>query len=294
MKTRNASMKLWKELKTQPNRKLLKRCKLCRSDNIRIIDIYRAERLCLSRCLNCSFVFLNPQKKVNTYNPGHTKNVYVPKMIEKGLLDADGVPDLASIHARYSNLVKLIEHVYAPGHAVADLGCGIGLSMLAMKHKGIPSKGLEVDREFIEQAKLFGLDVDYRDIFEGSSEKYDIVSLSSVIEHIERPRKFLKAARKNLIKPGGHLVITAPNIYSVDFVTDGGDIPNINGGHLWYFSDNTLAKLLESAGYSVVLINKNNRRSFRDETMEHTRTLIEDLMGLDVNLSGGVGIVAKA
>ena len=166
-------------------------------------------------------MFLNPVKSNSHYRPGHLEKTYIPALIKKGLIDSDRKPNLEKIYGAYRKVGDLTKELN-PKTPVVDVGCGIGLSMLAMNYLGIDTIVIEITQEFIEQAQRFGLKVSNQDIYQYRSQKYEIATLSSVIEHIEYPVSFLSAIRQNLLLSGGKLVITAPNIGSIDFIVKKG------------------------------------------------------------------------
>ncbi len=74
--------------------------------------------------------------------------------------------------------------------------------------------------------------------------KYDIVSLTHVLEHIPDPRHFVRELSRNLA-PGGHLVIAVPNIRQ-------NPIDLLIADHASHFDENSLGSVLSSAGLEVI------------------------------------------
>lgn len=292
MQNREDTRKIWAELVAKDSfLQVIDSCAICESNEISAIRVFR-DTLCLNRCLGCGFVFLGPRRADNIYQPGHVRKHYIPSSIQRGMLTADEEPVLEVIYSRYRKIADLTASL-SPSEPVADIGCGMGLSMLALKHLGIESVGYDVNSEFVEQANKFNLDARLEDIVSRSVRRYAIVTLSSMIEHLTDPVGFLRALRINTLRNGGHVVITAPNVLSVDFVRDGGQIANINGNHFWYFSNKTLTLALDRAGYDVVRVHR-ERRSFHDPVMANAQDFLEGFLGIDDNLTGGIGIVARA
>jgi SAM-dependent methyltransferase len=74
-----------------------------------------------------------------------------------------------------------------------------------------------------------------------------------VLEHIGNPREFLSSIKK-LLKPDGKLVILVPNIQ--DALVNLFEIPEFRSfyyciEHLYYYSNRTLARLLEEEGFDT-------------------------------------------
>jgi SAM-dependent methyltransferase len=86
--------------------------------------------------------------------------------------------------------------------------------------------------------------------FQASS--FDAICLWDVLEHLHDPRTALTEARR-LIKPAGLLIITTPDVASLQARLfgpswQGYDAPR----HLWLFSRTTLLRLLAETGWSAV------------------------------------------
>ena len=113
--------------------------------------------------------------------------------------------------------------------------------------------------------KLYGTDIkdlgiDYKsfgvNFNQGALEKmrmpanfFDLVVLDNLIEHVPDPKLFLEKIYY-LLKPGGWVVGTTPNIRSVDAKIFG----KYWGGyhlprHLYFFNQNTIKRLLKNSGF---------------------------------------------
>lgn len=136
-----------------------------------------------------------------------------------------------------------------------DVGCGNGNFLHEMKGLGWRVCGVEPDNQSAEiAANKYNLDV-----FCGSLEdavfggrKFDVITLNHVIEHLEDPVSVLNRCRE-LLKDGGKVVLTAPNIESLGFDTFKRswyalDVPR----HFFQFSMRTLRGCAKKAGFERV------------------------------------------
>lgn len=99
----------------------------------------------------------------------------------------------------------------------------------------------------------------YFETFE-PSERFDLIVLGFVLEHVEDPALILHRYR-NFLTEGGRIVVAVPNAESLHrrFGNAAGLLPDMmkmgDGdkalGHLRLFTVDTLSKLLEECGYSV-------------------------------------------
>ena len=110
------------------------------------------------------------------------------------------------------NLIKKINLLKAK--KILDLGCGNGflLSMLSNKFK---KTGVENDLLAIQNAEKYAeiIKLDLNKSFT-LKEKYDVVILHHVIEHLINPIKLLKKIYKFYLNKNGHLVIGTPDFDS--------------------------------------------------------------------------------
>ena len=130
-------------------------------------------------------------------------------------------------------------------------------------NKGCQCMGIEPHPESAIAAESAGFVVSNEDALTGiekikSSHKYDHIIFGDVLEHMVDPMPVLLAS-KSLLKPGGSIVISLPNI-----VGPRGRVPIIFGiwrykesgifdkTHLRFYSVKTGRELIQNAGYEIV------------------------------------------
>lgn len=136
---------------------------------------------------------------------------------------------------------------------VLDVGCGIGWVVAEANRKGFRGMGIDINPEYVAAGKEY-LNVDLRPVslekFR-TKEKYDVVILKHILEHIADPKPFLDKVKK-LMKPGGILIVSSPNIDSLmaRIFLDRwyGLRPQ---EHRWQFTKKSLPRLLRQNGFSV-------------------------------------------
>jgi SAM-dependent methyltransferase len=80
----------------------------------------------------------------------------------------------------------------------------------------------------------------------------DAVCAFRVLEHVERPREFLRAASDALV-PGGWLALEVPNIASAGARRLGVEWPGLRPRYpRWHFTPESLIRLLTQSGFQVV------------------------------------------
>lgn len=104
-------------------------------------------------------------------------------------------------------------HGYS-GLAVADVGCGYGRTLRALKARGIEAIGVEVNSEIVKRNRDDGLRCVTPAEFFGEDRQIDIMIMSHVIEHFS-PEKLLDFVDRYLdrLRPGGHLIVATPLLH---------------------------------------------------------------------------------
>ena len=138
--------------------------------------------------------------------------------------------------------------------SICDLGCGNGHIAGRLASLGYDVTGIDASRSGIEIARRNYSNVNFiealidRDLTE--SESFDLVLSSDVIEHMYRPSDLLEAAH-SLLKPRCQVLIGTPyHGYLKNLVLaatnrmDSHFSALHDGGHIKFFSVNTLSKLM--------------------------------------------------
>jgi SAM-dependent methyltransferase len=200
------------------------------------------------KCVQCGLVYENPRPA------GTTLDRFYPPAYG-GLLnsvDAEAEKRIASGVNRYR--AGVIRRHLSIG-SLFDVGCGSGFFMEHMRREGWQVAGIDSSAEHVRFAQdQLQLQRVTRGAWPEPSdrlEKYDIVSMFHVLEHMPDPLRAVSAAQMHL-KPSGLLVIETPNIESWparlfcrNWVTL--DAPR----HLVLFSLSTLRRCLETTGFAI-------------------------------------------
>ena len=116
---------------------------------------------------------------------------------------------------RYDYTIKRLK-LNPPELNVLDIGCGFGYYLSVLLEKGIHCKGLEVDKQQVKYCKEQGLNVVSGDINDEKNERYDLIVMFDVLEHLYNPLKYLKSVFDK-VKINGYLIAYTPNIHSLSF-----------------------------------------------------------------------------
>lgn len=154
---------------------------------------------------------------------------------------------------RYMQYIKNIKKYKEKGRLL-DIGCNIGLFLKVAQQEGFEVSGVEINKECADYGiKHFNLDIytDYIEDIAFSDEKFDVITLFDVLEHVPDLHNFISEIAR-LLKDDGLLVLQSPNIDSLmatltkskwDWLTP----PD----HLYHFTPEVLTKFLISNGFNI-------------------------------------------
>ncbi len=128
-----------------------------------------------------------------------------------------------------------------------DIGAGNGafLRAVSKENETINLNAYDInERKLNVFSSLENFSHFYSGQLEDVTEKFDVVSVQHVLEHIPDPLSFLSEIKK-LIKPGGVLFIQVPD-------NDKNPFDILVADHVTHFYPETLSYLLELAGYEIV------------------------------------------
>lgn len=134
---------------------------------------------------------------------------------------------------------------------ILEIGCGTGYLLYRLKCLGGDVLGLEPGAH--GQAGKVKYDVPViKDFFPSDhlKEKFDLIIIYAVLEHIEKPTEFLRLIGEHLVKDG-KIILSVPNC---EPYIEYGDISMLLHEHWSYFTSNTLKQTLRCAGGQNIFI----------------------------------------
>jgi 2-polyprenyl-3-methyl-5-hydroxy-6-metoxy-1,4-benzoquinol methylase len=179
-------------------------------------------------------------------------------------------------HARMLRLV-------GSNKRVLDVGCSTGYLAKALVAQGCTVSGVEYDEEAAEQARphlerIVVGDLERLDLAEAfAGEAFDAIVFGDVLEHLRDPLPVLRSVR-DLLAPGGSVVISVPNIAHADIrlsLLQGRfnyrDLGLLDVTHVRFFTRDNLRALLSDAGFVAVEVQTTTADVFGTELAEDAR-----------------------
>jgi SAM-dependent methyltransferase len=145
-----------------------------------------------------------------------------------------------------------------------DLGCALGFLLGVARDLGFEVRGLDLNEAAIEAARRdFGDRVHAGPLDDRAfpGERFDVVTLIDVLEHVPDPRSLFAAIRARLDSEG---VVAAvlPDAGSVTRRVLGRRWPHYNAEHLYYWSPACLERFLAREGWRVRSLRRGLRKTF--------------------------------
>lgn len=204
----------------------------------------------LVRCENCGLEYLNPRLGETVVVEGYSEGS-----------DEMFVSQAAGRERTFAKSLKIIEkHTQTRGDLL-DVGTAGGSFLAVAKQRGWEVAGCEPNRWLAAWGKEhYGIDIHAGTIFDMQLKdaSFDVVTLWDVLEHTPDPKAVLLECRR-LLKPGGLLVVNYPDINSLVSRLMGRGWVFLLSIHLYYFTKETITKMLETNGFKV----SNNRRHWQ-------------------------------
>ncbi len=209
------------------------------------------------KCNNCGLVFLYPQMTPEEERIFYEKEYGVIYSQEKGTTPKDlfeaRLPDAKA----YFDLAK---DYLGRSNDCLEIGCASGYFLDTIRNLVQSVTGMETHVELKKYCQNIGINM--IDNFEKCGEdQFDRIFMFFVLEHLGDPVTYL-ANLKRILMPGGLLFIEIPNVE--DSLLSLYDVPAFvefyyTPAHQFYYSKDTLATVLQKAGFTSFEIKPEQR-----------------------------------
>lgn len=226
-------------------------------------------------CVACGAVVAEPLKSDESIYaviyaqpekiPGYVRYAHYAEEI---LQQADPLEYLTKQEACYWAVADALNR-YLPRRdlSILEVGCGMGYLTYALTQAGYRRVlGIDLSAGAVASARQrYPSEFKVAEVAEfarQTTERFDAVILSEVIEHLESPVDFIAAAR-SLLRPGGYIICTTPNrdfggLTAQKWATE---LPPV---HLWWFGERAIRNIAAQLDMTVTLTDfrRWNRRNF--------------------------------
>ena len=225
-------------------------CALCGGGQF--IPSLSCEHFSYVQCTVCGLVQMNPQPLTaeveRRYREWHGDDYLAYQLRNEAIffdLQKRALAD-ANFDLLEQNLMKRMDRP----PAVLDAGCATGAMLAFLKDRGWQVTGVEISPSAEYAQKERELDIRRQSLEDChfSSESFDLVLASHLIEHLNNPGTFIAEAWR-VLRPGACLMVTTPNIDGFQARLFGSRWRSAIFDHLYLFSKRTLTATLTSQGF---------------------------------------------
>lgn len=154
-----------------------------------------------------------------------------------------------------TNYLRFMTLAHEPVGALLDVGCGGGRFLNRMQKRGWQVAGTDFDKQATQKVTArYGIKTHVGELSHCNlpANRFDVVTMSQAIEHLYTPEETLRECLR-ILKPGGLLVMTTPNVNSIAAAEFGAhwrgwEAPR----HLHLFSVESLQRLTQRVGFEIV------------------------------------------
>lgn len=201
------------------------------------------ESFVIVECENCTFKFTNPRPDIESIGQYYESEEYVSHSNTKTGIINRAYHVVRSITTKQK--VELINR-YAPAKGtVLDYGCGTGVFLKACKKDGWEIRGVEPNEKARSIASTETEELLAADLEEIAGEKFDVITLWHVLEHIHQVNETMSQLVE-MLNEDGTLVLAVPNadshdaqLYKENWAAY--DVPR----HLYHFTQATMKRFLK-------------------------------------------------
>ena len=226
-------------------------CPLCKTEHSRLFDSrsFHGKKVVNRICQSCGLVFQSPRmtaEEADAFYQAEYRRMY------QGV-EGPIARDFSTQTARAASLYGFVRPFVPAITSHLDIGCSTGLILQHFKEKyGCLPAGIEPGQAYRDYARQHGLAVyaSLEELRKNVKERFTLISMSHVLEHLPDPVGYLADLRETLLDPQGWLLLEVPNLYAHD---------SFETAHLVSYSAHTLVQVLEKAGYQVTKIEEHGR-----------------------------------
>ncbi len=223
-------------------------CQICDSSAFKYLFSKKGRQY--HRCTKCGLIFQHPVPSAEALHE------FYEKSYKQGMYADFSAAKALKVATAKQRLKEISKHMPIQGKWL-DIGCSTGTFVKLLEENGLDARGIDISDEAVRLAKKEGLPVECKDIFSvDQNQRFDCITAFDVIEHLRDPASFIQAANR-LLKIGGTLVITTPNVRSpAGFLMGRWWFFFIPDEHLFLFSPSTIRRLVTNENLEVVNLGK--------------------------------------
>ncbi len=226
------------------------RCPVCDVDD----NVYAFSKAGFDfvKCRHCTLLHVNPQLRAGVQDEIYKASKTADHWIQ---LQKKQKEQSWNAEKKFMPALHELKRLLPEAGRLLDVGCSIGQFLDLARGEGWTVEGVELNTDACAVArKEYGLQVHNAKLEEIGFEPecFDVITLWGVFEHLTDPNAMLRTVR-GLLKPGGLVLFFVPNGHSLIIRMTREHNSTVSGrAHLWYFTPQTMTRILEKNGFAKV------------------------------------------
>ena len=234
-------------------------CAVCDGDDAVPIGVgedyeYRtsADVFLAMRCASCELIYLNPRPDIAEFEKIYPSNYHAFDFSEADF----GIVYKIRSRLEAKRLLSLCKKLPADAR-ILDVGCGDAFHLKLLQEYGAKDwtlEGVDFDERAVRMAQKTNLKIHHGSIEDLNlpENSFDLALMIQTVEHLEKPFETLTAV-KNILKPGGQLLIVTDNTDAFDFkIFKAGYWGGYHFPRHWnLFNRKSLGRLAEKVGFEA-------------------------------------------
>ncbi len=234
------------------------RCNLCGADTTR--KVMNINGFTIVRCTDCNLKYVNPRLKETKLHEIYTDSYYTNPAFKGKDVTFFGyekyLEDKKYIRLTFKKRLAVINRLVPHKGKLLDIGCAYGIFLELAQEHGWNVTGIEIARHpyhYVKEQLKIPVYNQPLELIKFPSDSFDAISIFDVIEHLPNPKSTM-AEINRILRPGGVLAITTPNIGSFSAKILGKNWEEVKRirEHIYFFSHDTLGKMLHGLDFKVL------------------------------------------
>ena len=221
----------------------------------------------IMKCKFCGHFTAKHKIKVNEFYKKNYSIIAHGKNMIKKFRKINSLKSKSDNHHRVKRILSYFRNYKKKDINLVDVGSGLSIFLYELKKKvNWKLTGLEPDINFVRFAKKIKVNVIHSNLKSNifKKEKFNIISMNKIIEHVKEPVKLLKISKKLLIQ-NGYVYIEVPDGYTASKHKKGKFREEFFVDHLHVFTRRSLKKCIELAGLKLL-----NLKSIKEKSGKYT------------------------
>ena len=224
----------------------VKECPLCGAAESQLLDqrVFRGEEICNRICSGCGLVFQSPRMIAAELDQFYAQAYRQVYQGESGPTKKD----LFVQGGRADSLLAFLGKQNVKPSRYLDIGCSSGILLQRFQDQfDCEAVGVEPGDAYRTYAREQGLNVhpDLESLQAAGEDRFDLISMAHVLEHIPDPVGYLADLREHYLTPSGLILLEVPNLYAHD---------SFEIAHMTSFSAHTLRQVIQQAGFGLIAL----------------------------------------